>query len=95
MTYKELLIDLANGYTYGKTYTTSSSGWIRYPYYKPMLYLIENNGAGRPCIGWSCWGSSANGFSENELQWIIENIFSETLDSFLKKYERHEAGYYI
>lgn len=89
MTYKKMLDELKAGYVWGKTYSPENGQtWVKYPYYKPMLYFIENNGAGRPCIGWSHYGSSANRFNKDELQFIIRIIFETTLKDFCKTHEK-------
>ena len=79
--YKELLEDLDNGYVYG-TINTS----MRYPMFTEELQKIISGG--KKLIAWQNYGSSANAFTENELRFVIETIFSQTLKQFILSHVR-------
>lgn len=88
MTYKKMLEMLAAGYVWGKTYSPANGQtWVKYPYFKENIYFIENRGDGRPCIGWSNYGSSANSYSRDGLKFIINEIFNTSLKDFIKDHE--------
>lgn len=87
-TYGEMLEMIGRGVVWGKTYSPASGqAWVKYPYFRESLYLIPNNGAGRPCIGWHHFGSSANSYSVSGLRFIITVIFETTFKQFIKDHE--------
>ena len=80
-TYKELLEDLNNGYVYGNPIT-----YVKYPYFEENLKKV--NSKGKKYIAWQNYGSSANRFTQDDLKFVIEVIFKQTLKQFLHNHMR-------
>ena len=83
---QEIYDNLQAGISYGEDMDKEHHSWITYPYFDAVLYRIENNGRGEPCIGWRHYGSSANPNTIEDLNWIITTIFEMTPEEFVQKY---------
>jgi hypothetical protein len=83
---QEIYDNLQAGISYGEDMDKEHHSWITYPYFDAVLYRIENDGRGEPCIGWRHYGSSANPNTIEDLNWIITTIFEMTPEEFVQKY---------